>query len=136
MLDRHAVDALAVYRITRLLTADTILDGPRGRFIAWANRRRDANVTVLVCPKCSIARTDSEFLCPLCRTPDAPTLLEAGGNAEPSKLAYWITCPWCLGVWVAAGVVIARRVAPRVWDPVARLLALSAIAGAASTRFG
>jgi hypothetical protein len=31
-------------------------------------------------------------------------------------------------VWIAAGVVVARRTAPRAWEPVARASALSAAA--------
>ncbi len=37
-------------------------------------------------------------------------------------------CYWCASVWVAAGVVAARRLAPRAWDPVARVLSVAAIA--------
>ena len=43
---------------------------------------------------------------------------------EPPKLARLITCRWCAGVWIAAGVVGARSLAPRAWTPVARALAL------------
>ena len=39
------------------------------------------------------------------------------------------SCAWCASVWIAAGVVTARAVAPRAWAPVARLLAFSAVAG-------
>lgn len=39
------------------------------------------------------------------------------------------SCPWCLGWWIAVGVVIARKVAPRAWTPVATALAMSAVTG-------
>lgn len=45
------------------------------------------------------------------------------------KIAELLTCPWCLSIWVAAGVVIARAAAPRVWGMIARGLAFSAGAG-------
>jgi hypothetical protein len=48
----------------------------------------------------------------------------------PEKLSDLVTCPWCMGVWVAAGVFAARRVAPRAWDPLARALALAELASA------
>lgn len=81
------VDALAVYRVVRLLQEDTILDRPRG----WVERR-----------------------------------------IEGHKSAELLTCPWCLSVWVAGGVVAFRRVAPRQWSPIAEALAFSAVAGVIS----
>lgn len=45
------------------------------------------------------------------------------------KIAELLTCPWCLSIWVAAGVVLARAAAPRVWGMIARGLAFSAGAG-------
>jgi hypothetical protein len=40
-----------------------------------------------------------------------------------------LECPWCMGVYVAGFVFVARRVAPRAWTPLARVLALSATTG-------
>lgn len=48
------------------------------------------------------------------------------------ELAY--NCPWCLSFWVAAIVVTARRFVPRLWDPVARALAFSAVSGVITER--
>lgn len=45
------------------------------------------------------------------------------------KIMELVTCPWCLSIWVAAGVVLARAVAPRLWGKIARGLAFSAGAG-------
>jgi hypothetical protein len=40
-----------------------------------------------------------------------------------------------MAVWIAGAVVVARRTVPTVWAPLARLLAVSMIAGiAAETR--
>lgn len=71
------VDALACYRLTRLVTTDEITRGLRRRAIEHLP----------------------------------------------------ITCDWCVGVWVAFGVVAVRRIVPRVWAPVATALALSAVTG-------
>lgn len=57
--------------------------------------------------------------------------LTLGGH---TKIAYLITCPWCASMYIGAGVVIARRVAPRVWGPVAAALAFSAVAGLLADR--
>lgn len=46
-----------------------------------------------------------------------------------AKLNTLLSCPWCVGMWVAFGVVAARRVAPQVWGPLATALALSAATG-------
>lgn len=40
-----------------------------------------------------------------------------------------LRCPYCVSIWVGAGVVAARLVAPRAWRHVARALAASDIAG-------
>lgn len=49
-------------------------------------------------------------------------------NQRP-LLAYWPQCPWCAGLWVAAGVIALRRFAPELWRPVEATLALSAVIG-------
>lgn len=78
----NAVDVLAAYRLTRLVTTDKIMRRPR------------------------------------------VALMSRGVTA--------IDCDWCVGVWVAFGVVAARRYAPAVWSPVATALALSALTGLAA----
>ena len=45
-----------------------------------------------------------------------------------------LDCPWCLAIWTGLGVVVARRAAPRAWQPVARVLAVAMIAGAIADR--
>src|SRR5688500_14758717 len=82
------IDALATARLARLVTEDTILDGPRD---AWLRR-----------------------------------------HPETTRLGELATCPWCASVWLGAGVVLARRAAPGLWDPIARLLAASQVAGIAA----
>lgn len=47
----------------------------------------------------------------------------------PGQLVELLECPWCLSVWVGAGVVAGRRAAPRLWKPLATALALSAVTG-------
>jgi len=105
------IDALAVARLTRLVTADAITAGPRDAAIRLAYRRagRSADLTEM-----------EEWGSP----GDA---VEA--DAHPPKLAKLVTCPWCSSFWIAAGVIAARRVAPRQWDRLARALALSHVAG-------
>jgi hypothetical protein len=98
------VDGLATYRLTRLATADVISEPFRrsvvGRLLGWSDEERSAAT---------------------------PTAQEAVDDLDdPPKLARLVTCRWCAGVWIAGGVVVARRLAPRAWEPVADGLALSA----------
>lgn len=46
-----------------------------------------------------------------------------------SKLGYLVTCPWCSGMWIGAGVAVARTLVPKLWGPVAYALAASSAAG-------
>lgn len=93
---RHAVefvtDALATFRLTRLVVDDEITQPLRDRVFA----RHD---------------------------PD-----------EGSRVGYLISCPFCSAVWLAAGVVAARAVAPRSWRRVSEALALAALAGEVAAR--
>ena len=77
------VDALAAYRLTRLVTKDTILVRFRAKLM----------------------------------------------TREWLRWFDFVTCPWCVGVWVAATVVAATAAAPCVWVYPAVGLAIAAVAG-------
>ncbi len=98
------VDALATYRLTRLATADVISEPARQAVL----RRVGAEPP------------------PELDDPTAQQVVES--LKDPPRLATLVTCRWCAGIWIAAAVTAARWSAPRVWDPVARGLALSAAA--------
>lgn len=98
-------DALSAYRLTRLITADTILDGPRDALVRWTYERQGA-LTAVDPPEGYAAFAMDD--------PDAPKL---------SSLAW---CRFCAGFWCSVVVVIARRRWPRQWAPIAEALALSA----------
>lgn len=108
-----ATDAVAGYRLTRLLTADTITERPRGAVIRWAYQRRDG----------MDATYDREA-----ETPFSTWTERATDDDDPPALATLVTCRWCMGVWVGAAVVAARRVAPRAWQPVAEAAVVAAAA--------
>lgn len=55
---------------------------------------------------------------------------------ESSPWSALIDCPWCLSVWLGFGVVLLRRVCPRLWDPIAAALAASAVTGVLSQIVG
>lgn len=96
------IDGLATYRLTRFATADVLSEPFRQAVL-----RR-----VGIDPPAPEAGTSAQ------------ELVEA--DDDPPRLATLVTCRWCAGMWIAAGVVVARTAAPRAWTPVARGLALSA----------
>ena len=87
------IDALAAYRIARLIVDDSIFDDARDTAVGW--------------------------------------MAQPSSGKTANRLAEPIAdgCYWCVGVWTAAGVVAARRFAPRAWAPIARVLATSTIVG-------
>jgi hypothetical protein len=84
------VYALAVYRLTRLLIADQVLEPLRTGILVWAQPEQ--------------------------------------GRQRP-MLAYFVTCPWCVSMWVAAGwLLLASLAGPVAWY-LGAALAFSAITG-------
>lgn len=114
MIPALVVDALAAYRLTRLVTADVLTKDLRGLVIEEAYARA-------VLPEGEFA----ELIDQAARDgwDDVVAL-----DDDPPKLATLVTCRWCTGVWIAAGVIAARRVIPRQWAPVADMLAVAAAA--------
>lgn len=113
------LDALAAYRLTKLVTHDTITATPRAKLIESAYRRqaRAENMTLSE----RIGRPRREM-----RPSDWDDLAIGEAECAP-KVATLITCRWCAGFYVALGVAAARRFVPG-WRHGARALALSACA--------
>lgn len=88
------VGALATYRLTRLVTEDTILDRPRE-----AVHRR-------------AARTGH------------------------TKFSYFVTCPWCTSIYLAAVVIVLSVFAESWFAYIAVALAFSAVAGVIASKVG
>lgn len=102
------VDAGAVYRLTKLVVDDALTQAVRDRLVEASARRLDRS---------NVVRIYGE------------DVAEAGG-----PVAYLVGCPWCASIWLAGGVVIARRLFPLPWGLVARGLSMSAITGWLSER--
>lgn len=107
-----AVDALAVHRLTRLVTRDTITRPLRARVIRWSYTAHPMPWRASQ----PVAMSESEWDEMPHNDDDAP------------KLAAFIVCPWCVGLWISLGITAARRYTPWAWQPVARVLALSTAA--------
>lgn len=130
-----AVDALATARLARLVTTDTFPP------VRWARDRILVRWPAPGQPLDGDAH-DRGFH-------GARGILPGGGWSpthedfdelgkqrtvwtDGTPIGELVTCPWCASIWLAAGVVVARRLAPSIWDPIARLLALSEAAGLAA----
>lgn len=96
------LDALACYRLTRLVVDDTFppIQAMRDRIV-------DRHTTELTQPNGIVV-------------------------TRPGPLAELVQCPWCASVWLGALVVALRWNLPEWWTPVALVLALSAVAGIVS----
>lgn len=125
---RLLLDAAATYRLTKLVTHDTLTVEARDAVVRWAYGRSGLNPAELDQP----ALIDGIDL-------DRPgawseDVVQLDPSGRPPKLATLVTCSWCAGFWVALGVAVARRLAPRSWAFAAEVLALAAAAGLASER--
>jgi hypothetical protein len=103
-----AEDVLAAHRLTRLITRDALLEGVRVRIQEHEKRTKDA-VGV--------------------RERYGHDVAAVGG-----PLGYLVNCPYCASIYVAAGVSLARSVAPLWWRRAARVLATSAVVSFLSER--
>jgi hypothetical protein len=108
------LDALAVFRLTRLVTEDVLLTDAREDVIRWAYRQR-----------VSRGRGLPDMTCGAEGAPDA-WAMGMRMDPDPPKLATLVTCRWCAGMWISLAVVAARRLFPRAWPPLAKALAFSA----------
>lgn len=112
------IDVLATFRLTRLVTTDTITAEVRDGVIEAAYRADGAYEHVA-------SRHLGED-----NHPGAwADYVTSGEDLDPPKIATLVTCPWCAGMWVALLVVALRRIAPGLWRPLGRALALSGAAG-------
>ncbi|QOR55430.1 MAG: hypothetical protein SHS37scaffold145_81 [Phage 71_18] len=102
-------DCLAAYRLTRLVTADTITEAPRRAVVELAY-----DLAQLDPPGPRDSEPISDWVAD-----------QRARGLEVPKLADLVTCRWCTGMWVAGGVGIARLVAPRAWSWWSRMLAVA-----------
>lgn len=107
------LDAIATYRLTRLVTADDLAAVPRDAVVRWSyEHSRDL---------AGRRRAASGGGAPVEGWSDY-----AIGDDNPPKLATLVTCRWCASMWLGLGVVAARRLFPRAWAPLASALTYSA----------
>lgn len=108
------LDAVAVYRLTRLATVDVITEDLRGAFISAVYQRAGCEDVLGGLVDAHPFSTWAELV---------------AMDDSPPKLATLVTCRWCAGWWISVAVIVLRHRCPRVWQPVAEVAACSAAAG-------
>jgi uncharacterized protein DUF1360 len=106
LLDDAIIDTLACARIGRLIAADRITRHLRTNIVRYAygaDRTRDLS--------------------------DAFVDRMVADDHEAPMLAEFVHCQWCISWYGALFVLAARRLVPRLWDPLARALAMSQVTG-------
>ena len=53
---------------------------------------------------------------------------------ETTKIGYLFTCPWCMSIWMGAGVFALRKASPELADYVSAVLAACAASGLAISK--
>lgn len=102
-----AVDALAVHRLTRLATADTITEPLRRELVTQLIEFKQEHLLT----------ADQQDAA------DAAELVAM--TPDPPMLAVLVTCRWCAGVWITAAAMLLRWRRPRAWAAIARPLAVA-----------
>lgn len=107
------VNALAVYRLSILLSKDKITDPVR----KWVWRR-------------GYTREPLENM--------APRMINVrltGRRGKIGRAAYeLVICPWCLSIWFSGVAVCVTQLAPTAWQWIAVILAFSGVTVVATRR--
>jgi hypothetical protein len=92
------VYALAVARVTRLVTSDRITEAPRRRLSIWlwAKAVPDPDVQMIQFANAYWAKQPAEVV----KRHIAMERFDDG--ADPPLLVYLIGCPWCVSIYVGA----------------------------------
>lgn len=131
-----AVDTLATFRLTRLITEDTLPVIKKSREWIWRRfppvghyldeeewQVVDQDTAVRRWKLLGVSRRTEVRVTP--KTPNAAHAVVI----EAHPLGELIGCPWCVSTYCAMFVVCARIIAPTQWDVLARVLAMSAVTG-------
>lgn len=144
-----AIDALATFRLTRLVTEDTFPPIRRAREWIWDRFPpigRTVHVddgwhlrTHLAPPLATRWHKIAGYDVHTAVVIEGGIVPNVGGEAESAvvteshPIGELIGCPWCVSIHIGAGVVLLRMTMPGLWDPLARLLAFSAVSGVVAT---
>lgn len=135
---RTVLTVLAAARATRFVTTDSLGEWTIvGRAKVWAYRHEAQAQTIegieVSAPKVAQMATQSALLGQVVPTPPASW-------GWRSKLVSGLDCPFCVGFWIGAAVLLAELVTRRVpvlrglWSFAAGALALNYVSGHLSKR--
>lgn len=117
------VDCAATFRLSRLVTTDSLTQLWRDRLILRSYLRAGMPAEAMEedVPGTGTAQVMAE------------ADIEQGSTATTSglvpRLAVLLVCRWCIPVEIAAGITAARWAVPAVWDPIGYGLAAATVAG-------
>jgi Protein of unknown function (DUF1360) len=57
------------------------------------------------------------------------TITQPIRDASSERMTLFLTCPWCVSIWIAAAVVALTALVPSAWQYAALALALSGVTG-------
>lgn len=57
------------------------------------------------------------------------TITQPIRGASSERTTLFLTCPWCVGIWLAIAVVVLTALVPGAWQYAALALALSGVTG-------
>lgn len=137
-----ALDALAVWRLTWLITSDAF--PPIAAARDWVLRRWPGPDSEYA-P--SEVVTDEHGPRDDYGDPITGKLRETGIAVAKDRdgkwvalrrrsLGYLVSCAWCVSVWIAGGAVAARELEPTAWTVLALVMSFSAIASLLSLLVG
>jgi hypothetical protein len=56
------------------------------------------------------------------------------GSPLAMKAYYLLTCPWCVSIWAAGGLLLLKKTSPGLYEVLASVLASSALTGVLAER--
>lgn len=98
------VYALAVARVTRLITSDKLTEGPRTRLMVWLWARTISAEEAGIWAARRFPGHDAghESTVHLGQIQKLMAIERLNDEAEPPLAAYLVGCPWCASVYVGA----------------------------------
>lgn len=60
--------------------------------------------------------------------------IQASSHPLAPKAYYFMTCPWCVSIWAAGGLLLLHKVSPNLAAVITTILAASGVSGVLAER--